>query len=119
MKPTGEGLRIFPGGIGHHVPGRRVKVVVYAPMKIYLVAYWPRPEQETPRKGPGLDNYDFQFSSERAKGLKFEALDAERELITLRQFQFRVNEHLCHFELEEEEGTFAIICKDHPAEVRG
>jgi hypothetical protein len=97
-----------------------MNVVVYAPMKMYLVAYWPRPEQETPRAGPRLGNdHDFQFSSKRGDGLKFDELDAQRELTTLHQFQVRVNEHLCHFELEEEEGTFAIVCKDHPAGVRG
>jgi hypothetical protein len=32
----------------------------------------------------------------------------------LTSMQLHVKEHYCQLELEEEEGTFSIICKKHP-----
>jgi hypothetical protein len=39
---------------------------------------------------------------------------AQRDLDMLRIVHIRVGEHYCQLELEEEDGTFAIVCKEHP-----
>jgi hypothetical protein len=39
---------------------------------------------------------------------------AQKELDLLNSWRVHISEHYCQFELEEEDGTFAIVCRDHP-----
>lgn len=84
-------------------------------MKVYIVGYRTRGENEPlvdPRKP--WENTDVQFSPVRGDWVMDYKEYAQRELDILSSMRVRMNEHYCQLELEEEDGAFAIICRDHP-----
>jgi hypothetical protein len=84
-------------------------------MKIYVVGYQQRKVDE-PLRDPlrPWENVDVQFSPDRGDWLMGSEYEALRELELLNSMRVHVNEHACQFEIEEEDGTFAIICRTHP-----
>jgi hypothetical protein len=90
-------------------------VVVYAAMKVYVVRYWPRPQDEPPvvPQKP-CEKIAILFSAKRGDWLLASREWAQRQIDRLVSFRVHVGEHYCQFELEEEAGTFAIVCKEHP-----
>jgi hypothetical protein len=60
------------------------------------------------------ENSDVQFSATRGDWVMDYKENAQRELDIMLSMRVHVNEHSCHLELEEEDGTFAIVCRDHP-----
>jgi subtilisin-like proprotein convertase family protein len=82
---------------------------------MYVVGYRQRREVEPlvdPRRP--WENVDVQFSPIRGDWLMEYNDEAQRELGLLTSLRVRVNDHYCQLELEEKEGTFAIICREHP-----
>jgi hypothetical protein len=57
---------------------------------------------------------DVWFSPQRGDWLMDYKEHAQRELDLLASGRVHVDEHDCQLELEEENGTFAIACKNHP-----
>jgi hypothetical protein len=84
-------------------------------MKIYVVGYRQRGETD-PKIDPlrPWENVDVQFSPNRGDWLMEYKEEARRELDLLTSMRVHVKEHYCQLELEEMEGTFAIICTEHP-----
>jgi hypothetical protein len=85
-------------------------------MKVYVVGYRTRAEGEPlrdPRKP--WETIDVQVSSKRGDWLMDYRENAQRELDMLASMRVHVGEHYCVLELEEEDGTLAIVCKDHPS----
>jgi hypothetical protein len=84
-------------------------------MKVYIACVRPR-EKDVPPSGPAWapDTHDVWFSSKRGDFLMENIEQAQRDLDMLRIVHIRVGEHYCQLELEEEDGTFAIVCKEHP-----
>ncbi len=89
-------------------------------MKVYIVGYRTRGEDE-PLRDPRRpwENVDVQFSPKRGDWLMDYRENAQRELDLLTSMRVRVHEHNCQLELEEENGTFAIVCIDHPPLTEG
>jgi hypothetical protein len=96
------------------VPECRVKVVIYAAMKVYVVSYWLRPQDEPGAPQKLWEELDILFSAKRGDWLLASREWAQRQLDRLVSFRVHAGEHYCQFELEEEAGTFAIVCKEHP-----
>jgi hypothetical protein len=89
-------------------------------MKVYIVGFQQREEDPPPTEpGKPWGNVDVFFSSKRGDWLMEDLEYAQRELNLLRSLRVRVGDHFCQLALEEEKKTFAIVCVDHPAEVRG
>ena len=84
-------------------------------MKVYVAGRLPQEETEFPKNllKPGEDTA-LTYSYERGGWLMYYKESAELELDILTKGRFHVNEHYCQFELEEEGGMFAIVCRDHP-----
>jgi hypothetical protein len=82
---------------------------------MYVVGYRTRSENE-PAADPKKpwENIDVQFSPRRGDWLLASREWAQRHLDLLTSFRTHVEEHYCHFEIEEEAGTFAIVCRQHP-----
>jgi hypothetical protein len=83
--------------------------------KMYVVGSRTRKEDEPPidpRKP--LENIDVWFSPARGDWLMDYKQHAQRELDLLTSSRVHVDEHYCQLELEEEDGTFAIVCREHP-----
>ena len=83
-------------------------------MKVYVVAYRRRKDDEQSVGPLRRDNTDVWFSAKRGDWLLPHQEYAQREIDLLTSWRVHVNEHYCQFELEEESGTFAIVCRDHP-----
>jgi hypothetical protein len=84
-------------------------------MKVYVVGFRTRGEKESlvdPRKP--WENVDVQYSPKRGDWLMPYREHAQRELDLLTSMRVHLHEHYCQLELEEEGGTFAIVCRDHP-----
>ena len=84
-------------------------------MKVYVAGRIQRGENEPP-KDPlrPWEDTSLTYSSERGDWLMYYKESAELELDILTKGRFHVNEHYCQFELEEEGGTYAIVCRNHP-----
>lgn len=89
-------------------------------MKVYVVGYRTRGEDESPRDPlRPWEKVDVQFGPKRGDWLMDYKENAQRELDILTSMRVHVKEHYCVLELEEEDDTFAIVCKDHPPLVEG
>lgn len=84
-------------------------------MKVYIVGYRTRKENEPPADPlKPWENVDVQFSPKRGDWLIDYKENAQLELDLLASMRVHVKEHNCRLEIEEEDGTFAIVCTDHP-----
>jgi hypothetical protein len=108
-------------GTPHKIPHSETRslwpaacVVAYQSMKMYVWHYGPH-EEGLPLAEPRVpgENYDITFSTERGGLLMNDIVSAQYELEALTRMRVHSGKHFCHFELEEEEGVFAIVCKEH------
>jgi len=90
-------------------------VVAYQPMKMYVTGYKQRDEGQ-PLVDPSKpwEDVDVRFTPKRGDWLMNDRGWAERELELINSMRVRSKEHFCRFEIEEEEGQFAIVCTEHP-----
>jgi hypothetical protein len=89
-------------------------------MKVYVVGYKTRPENEPPvDPSKSRQNIDVGFSQKRGDWLFNDRGWAQQHLDSLASKRVHVGEHYCRLEIEEEDGTFAIVCMEHPEEARG
>jgi hypothetical protein len=63
------------------------------------------------RRNP-LENTDVEFSPKRGDRRTEYREFAQKELDLLNSWRVPISEHYFQFELEEEDGTFAIVCRD-------
>jgi hypothetical protein len=84
-------------------------------MKVYVVGYRTRKEDEPPIDPlKPWEAVVVGFSPKRGDWLIGDKEFAQRELGILITGRVHVHDHYCHFELEEEDGKFAIVCREHP-----
>lgn len=84
-------------------------------MKVYIVGYRQRGEDEPPIDPPHpWENVDVQFSPNRGDWLMDHREQAQRELDMMRSMRVHVGTHYCQLELDENGGDYAIVCNDHP-----
>jgi hypothetical protein len=89
-------------------------------MKVYVAGQLLQDDAAFPRDRvkPGEDTA-LTYSYERGGWLMPYKEAAELELEILTKGKFHVREHYCQFELEEVDGTFAIVCQNHPPLTEG
>ena len=84
-------------------------------MKMYIVGYRQRGKDEPPTDPlRPWGNIDVQFSPTRDEWIMESAFEAQRELDLMASMRVHVGAHDCQLELEEEDGKYAIVCKEHP-----
>lgn len=84
-------------------------------MKVYVVGYRTRKEDEPPVDPlKPWEAVVVRFSHKRRDRLIGDKEFAQRELAILISGRVHVHDHYCHFELEEEDGKFAVVCKMRP-----
>lgn len=84
-------------------------------MKVYVVGYRQRRENEPLINPPRpWDNIDVQFSPKRGDWLMEYKEEAQRELDLMLSMRVHVGAHYCQLELDEEDGKYAIVCREHP-----